>query len=283
LLGTTWSGLAFDQRFDYYFLDDHLLIYRTKGAVFAKSKWQIRDGKVSITLLNNPQFPKQLDFEGELLGTKIAGTAKNIIGVTPNGATVNVQTEESPWVLDRLPGPIPELVAAVPAGRSEPAALPKVKVSDFVGVYSNTFPERIGQSTPTATFELRCDASDGCALKVPNLPSEIFDKAGPLHRSALSQARFALQYAKEHRSQAVQQEPWLSKLLESDAEISSCLDLGKTKPTYAGGDIPGMNVLCRLSKNPWNKPVVLFMGTILANCGPAFCRYGLMPLLKSAK
>ena len=276
LIGTTWSGTAFDQRFDYYFLDDHLLIYRTRNDVFSKSKWQVRNGKVAIALLNNPQFPLELDFEGELAGTRITGTAKNFVRVQGK-----LQTENSPWIVEKLAAPVPELVAAVPANRTTPAPLPPTKIADFEGFYSATLPKKIGQSTPTTTFELRCEAASGCTLKGSDLPAEIFDKVGPLPRGAISQARFALQYAKEHKSQGVQQEPWLSSLLDSNSEISACLDLRKAKPTYAGGDTPGLNILCRLNQNPWKEPVLLYMGTILANCGPAFCRYGILPLFKA--
>lgn len=276
LIGTTWSGTAFDQRFDYYFLDNHLLIYRNRNEVFSKNKWQIRNGKVAIALLNNPKFPLELDFEGELVGTKIVGTAKNYVSVQGK-----LQTESSPWIVEKLAAPLSALVAAMPANRPPPAPLPLTKISEFEGFYSTSLPKKFGQSTPTTTFEFRCEAALGCTLKGSDLPAEIFDRVSPLSRSAISQAKFALQYAKEHKSEAIQQEPWLSNLLSSNSEISTCLDLRKTKPTYAGENTPGLNIICRLNQNPWKEPVLLYMGTILANCGPAFCRYGILPLFKA--
>ena len=121
LIGTTWSGSAFGQQFDYYFLDNHVLVYRTRNVVYNRSKWHIRNHKVEINLLNNPQFRLQAIFEGERKGRQIIGTAKNVLAVRtgqvgPREIGSILETEDSPWLLEQLDVPISELVDAAPTG-----------------------------------------------------------------------------------------------------------------------------------------------------------------------
>lgn len=122
LVGTTWSGSAFSQHFDFHFLDNHVLVYRTRNVVYNRSKWHIRNHRVEINLLNNPQFPLQAIFEGERNGRRIVGTAKNVLAlrtgkVGPREIGSILETGDSPWLLEQLDAPIPELVDAIPTSR----------------------------------------------------------------------------------------------------------------------------------------------------------------------
>lgn len=282
LIGTTWSGTAFEQDFDFYFLSNNILVYRTKGTVYNKSKWHIRNNRISVTLLNNPQFRLQADLEGDRKGDQISGTAKNLLktryGQVGPGAYGSIhETEDSPWLLKKLATPIPELVAAAPENEAPQGEPSVTRVSEFEGFFSAQLPPE-GNGTAPTNFSARCDVAIGCMVKTDGLPGELFDRVTHLNSKVTSQAKFALRYARDHREKAIELEPWLAPLLNSSADISACLNLGRIKPNYSGGGTPGRNILCRLNNSPFREPVVLYMGTILANCGPAFCRFGIMPL-----
>jgi len=151
--------------------------------------------------------------------------------------------------------------------------------TSFEGIFVNMFPEKVGDRIATVKWELRCVRSSDCILQFGNT-TERWDKLGSLSDSILAQARGALKYAKDHRERAAELSPTLRPLLESTADISTCIDLGYTKPPI-GLDFPGYIILCTVQPNPWNKPAVLLMGSAVAGCGPAFCRYEIMPLFKT--
>jgi hypothetical protein len=168
------------------------------------------------------------------------------------------------------------LLANVALGQSQ---APPEDPSKFYGSFAIELPETVGQAKPTVKWTLRCREGQ-CALASGNEPAQVFDKLEAARSEHFAQAQFALKYAKEHKAEGKKAAPYLSALLDSDSELQSCIDLGYRKPSFPGADVPGMTLLCGLRSNPWPRPAVLLLGTLLANCGPAFCRYEIVPLFK---
>ena len=87
---------------------------------------------------------------------------------------------------------------------------------------------------------------------------------------------------RQGRAIAVAARPDLEPLLASSAQIDSCLDLDRAvdrmmQPApYPGG----YTLLCKLDRNPWEKPALLLMVTLPAACGQAFCRYEIVPVFR---
>ncbi len=113
--------------------------------------------------------------------------------------------------------------------------------------------------------------SDGGKLRVNKME---YPNVKPLHN--LAKVQFAYQYAKEHRTDpsATAHDKALLKQLapmfKEDQQLESCFDLDAKQPNYM--------VVCKLTRSPWNKPTVIFYGTLLTdNCG-AFCRYEFFPM-----
>ena len=273
LIGTTWTGTVFGEKFDYYFLDERVLVYRTRKGVFAKSHWHVSQGKLSIDILNNPDYPLQLSLSGRLDDGKIVGTAENYLRVASER-----KIEKAPWILEQLPMPISELLAAVPQHRSTALPLPSLNLLDFVGTYVSATPTVDRQNGPPVRYELRCELATGCNMKIAKQSHDEFDSVGPLHRYGYQDVNRSLDAARRHKFEALQLEPWLSKLLESDSKILNCLDLRRTKRT---GGVSQFNILCRLDKNPWNEPVLLYKAAFLDHCVTAGCRYGFVPLFRN--
>jgi hypothetical protein len=109
LLDTAWTGMVFGEKFDYLFLDDHILVYRTKKGVFAKSKWGLFQDKLSINIINNPDYLLQLSLTGKLENGKIVGSVQQYL---PGGSERRI--EEAPLVLERATVLFPELLDAAP-------------------------------------------------------------------------------------------------------------------------------------------------------------------------
>lgn len=273
LFGTTWTATAFGERFDYYFLDRNVLVYRTRNGIFVNDGWNFRDNTVAIGILRNPAYPLQLSFIGVLKEGRIVGKASNLVR-QPDGKSESINSE---WIAERLINPIPELITAAPPVRPRPTA-PVANIADFDGTYSAVVPELESGKTSMVKYVLRCAMGSGCILSIgdsgqPQAYTNIRSLRGEEH----SQAKFALGYSKDRKEVASRDAPWLRELLYSNSELAACLDLRGTREPV---EVWGTTILCKLDRNPWKKPVVIFMGTILANCGPSACRYGLLPLFR---
>ena len=162
---------------------------------------------------------------------------------------------------------------------SSVSAQTRPNTSAFEGTFVNVVPEKVGDTVPTMKVALTCAQPSGCTFTIGG-STERWDKIGPLPDSILEQARFALKYAKDRRERATLELPTLRALLESTSDISGCVDLGYINPP-PGLDHPGYSILCTVNPNPWDKPAVVLLGSILAGCGPAFCRYQIIPLFKA--
>jgi len=264
LVGTAWSGTALDGKLDVYFLDGGQVVVRDFEGEVKMRLWVIQDGKLRITFIN----PRGMYFlRGARTNDSISGTS-----------TQGYSTPRGPWEVRRVAKPKPELLAATPPGRPAPLRV-RAAPQEFNGVYEAEFVEEIRGTKQKVKLTVECNAAKGCTVKAGSLPPSVYERVSFLRYAEFYQARFALQYAKERRENAIQQAPELAPLLNGDAQIEACMDLRRAPRA----DVPdestfGMNVLCRLDRNPWREPAVLLMGAILANCGPAFCRFGMTPV-----
>jgi hypothetical protein len=261
LVGTTWSGKALDGNIEIFLRENHDMFYRLETGEVMKGSWFYGMGGVwSITIYKKGD---RYALKGALTGDRVAGTSDNLMG------------KLLPFEIHKASKSIPALTVAAPPPLPAPAA---IKPAEFSGVFEAVFPKIIGQKTPTVKARLRCEYPTRCTFDIEESSPEIYDKLIPLRISHFSQARFALDYAREHKSNAKLESPELGPLLDSTATLDTCIDLQQTKL-----DAPGLMVLCKLDRNPWQQPVVIFMGSILANCGESFCRFGLLPMFRKQR
>jgi hypothetical protein len=264
LVTSTWSGNILGLPVQAYLLDEGLLVLQSGEQKPRFERWNMRDGKLISRVKLSDQIVVVL--RADVRGNTMIGTTDDMMGKT------------SPFELRKNLKPIPQLLAAAPPDRPYPPP-PQVNPREFEGTFEIDLPERIGQKSPLMKAALNCTASM-CKFTMGKDVNEVYDKLDSIRPSHFSQARFALTYARERKDKAREEAPYLAPLLDSDANIQSCVNLGYNKPQFPGADTPGMTILCKLDRSPWNKPVVLLMGSILANCGPAFCRYALTPMLR---
>jgi hypothetical protein len=259
LVTSAWSGNILGLAVQGYLLDEGLLVLQSGEQKPRFEQWRIASGRfISRVKLSDLL---RADVRGDTMGT-----------------TDDMMGKTSSFELRKETKPSAQLLAAAAPDRPYPPP-PQAKPQDFKGVFEIELPERVGQKTPLVKATLNC-AAGTCKLTMGKDLNEVYDKLDQVRPSHFGQAKFALKYARERKDKAKEEAPYLGPLLESDAAIQSCVDLGYVKPRFPGADMPGMTLLCRLDRNPWNKPALLLMGTILANCGPAFCRYAITPLLR---
>jgi len=272
LIDTAWTGMVFGEKFDYLFLNDHMLVYRTKKGVFAKSKWGVYRDKLYIAIINNPDYFLQLSLLGELEDGKIVGSAQHLLQTVPK------KIEEAPWILERVSVPFPELLEAVAANHYPAPPLPRPNLADFTGTYVSTSPPADRQNDPPVRYEIYCEVNSGCSKKIGGKPHDAFGSVVPLNRKGYRAINRSLEAARNMKPIALELEPWLAKLLNSDAQILDCVELRRTKIT---GKATSDNRLCRLNKNPWSEPVLLYKADFLDHCVTMGCRFGFVPMFKA--
>ncbi|MDO8789667.1 MAG: hypothetical protein Q7J42_16455 [Sulfuritalea sp.] len=266
VLRTTWYGKgSILQDLAIYFGDNGILHYETISGIHTKGKWTQTGNQIYFEVNN-----KYVEHQGLIRGNDMGGEDWNVKGKRGTWTAIRQKSNRAVLVAGNLPVGEPLLF------------VPWVGVEAFDGSFETKIRETLDGKTSFKKIQVRCKASSGCTLNIDGFPTEIFDKVIPLRGQEFAQARFALLYAKDHANAAVPLNPSLSPLLSSNADIQYCQDLAHTARSVPGATIPGYQIVCKVSPNPWNKPAVIFMGTDLANCGTAFCRYGLIPLFEAS-
>lgn len=158
------------------------------------------------------------------------------------------------------------------AAHSEPAN------DNIVGA----FELKMGKPGNSATIRLECESESSCTFTTisqwksnpPTQDKQVLRKVRPVEN--LIYATNALKYAIDQQSRTIKNEEYaesMSKLrpvLSSNPSISKCWDLNYPSPEYM--------LACTLTNAPPDTPSIYLFGTLLANCGEAFCRYVINPM-----
>lgn len=265
LIGTAWKGNLNGLPMDLYLLERHRLVSKIGEDQPTVQSWFIKGDKIKLSVIHNGGI---FSLQGAVAGSKMRGTGLNMKG--PAEA----------WEAGQQTAPLAALVdKAGPAGIIVQPH--KANPIDFTGVFKANFPANPGKSSDQTAISVECDPALSCIVKQDEDQQEVFDYISQVRWPNFSEARLALNYAREHKSNAKQQAPYLASLLDSSGDIESCIDLRKQpqQPSVEPSE-PGYLLLCKPTQKFSNKPTVILMSTILANCGEAFCRFALLPLQK---
>jgi len=158
---------------------------------------------------------------------------------------------------------------------------PTYAVADGAAVIG-TFELKLGTPDNSVTLHLQCKSESNCVListtqrngAPPGQSKQILNNVRPVDN--LNEAANALTYAIRQRSQPIKNREYgelmnrLQPVLSASPTIDKCWDLNYP--------LPGYMLACTLSPSASaNTPIYLF-GTLLANCGEAFCRYVISPM-----
>lgn len=155
----------------------------------------------------------------------------------------------------------------------------------IVGSYEG----RIGTSSRFSTIAISCELSRTCKIVFravspdgpPSVEMQNFRNASP--STTLKFVNNALSYARDKLRKGSKPSPNTDDaffreqalpFLESDAELEQCIDIN---PDPNGGP-DAYFVVCKPARSLWSSPTVLLFATVLSGCGPAFCRYAILPL-----
>jgi hypothetical protein len=139
--------------------------------------------------------------------------------------------------------------------------------TSLTGRYEAVFEDQGGANTWT----LDCPSESRCSLRAVGSTIKAPDV---LPRTDLREAQFALGYAVEHADAPsppdAQLAVKLAPLLHASPEITTCWDLRDPEPGYL--------LACRLHAGGRADPRMFIFATVLAGCGPNFCRFEIIPL-----
>lgn len=113
----------------------------------------------------------------------------------------------------------------------------------------------------------------------PNQNSQPLTEITPV--ADLGEAQYALDYARSQKSAKIGRREFseliksLQPLLISDLAMDQCFDV------HYGGE--KYSLVCSTGKSAWDKPSLLYLGTLMSNCGEGFCRYVIYPLIKQGQ
>ncbi len=163
------------------------------------------------------------------------------------------------------------------------AAIADVSGPGIVGA----FELRMGEPGNEVTVQLECESESTCILMTtsagaggrrPVQDKQVLKNVRPLGRTIY--ATNALKYAADQRSKTIANMEYaesmrrLRPILDSGPAIDRCWDLDDRTPEYM--------LACTLSNVPPGSPPLYLFGTLLANCGEAFCRYVINPMSRVA-
>jgi len=145
-----------------------------------------------------------------------------------------------------------------------------------------TFEVKLGTPANSAEIRLECVSESRCTFtyiaKVGNEPPAVEKKTlndvRPVDK--LTQAAGALKYAISQRSEEIRHEEYaevmsrLRPILATNPTVAKCWDLNYTSPDYM--------LACTLTGAPPASPPLYLFGTLMANCGEAFCRFVIYPM-----
>jgi len=147
------------------------------------------------------------------------------------------------------------------------------------------FRAALGNAADSVEIQLECESESSCVLTTtsrsagesPTVERKALKNVRPVEN--VTDASNALEYAIEQKSAEIRNEEYLQimtrlrPVLEAHPRIGKCWDLNYTSPDYM--------LVCTLASAPAGSPPIYLFGTLLANCGEAFCRFVIYPLSKA--
>jgi len=144
------------------------------------------------------------------------------------------------------------------------------------------FEVKLGAPSNSAEIRLECASESSCTFtyiaKVGNEPPVVettaLNDVRPVEK--LAEAANALKYAISQQSREIRHEEYaevmsrLRPILATRPTIAKCWDLNHLAPDYL--------LACTLSGTPPTSPPLYLFGTLMANCGEAFCRFVIYPM-----
>jgi hypothetical protein len=150
----------------------------------------------------------------------------------------------------------------------------------IVGVYEL----KLGKTGNSLDMILECSSETVCTLTTTSQSGRNSNKdvqslkdVHPVQN--LTNASAALKYAIGQQSQTIKNEEFaesmgrLRPVLAANPGISKCWDLNYPFPDYM--------LVCKLSDTSAGAAPMYLFGTLMANCGEAFCRYVIYPMTRA--
>ena len=145
-----------------------------------------------------------------------------------------------------------------------------------------TFELKMGKPGNSVEINLECETESNCKFittsqwktNSPQRNNQALNKVQPLDN--LSEATAALNYAINQQSVPIKNEEYaesirkLKPILSTNPSIDKCWDLNYPAPKYM--------LACTISNSSLTNPSIYLFGTLMANCGEAFCRYVINPM-----
>ena len=146
------------------------------------------------------------------------------------------------------------------------------------------FRAALGNAADSVEIQLECESESSCVLTTtsrsagesPRVERKALNSVRP--QEDLTDASTALAYAIEQKSAEIRNDEYLQimtrlrPVLEAHPRIGKCWDLNYSSPDYM--------LACTLDNAPAGSPPIYLFGTLLANCGDAFCRFVIYPMSK---
>jgi hypothetical protein len=143
------------------------------------------------------------------------------------------------------------------------------------------FELKLGKPGNNVIIRLECESETSCTLTTisqsdVNPYEDIQSLTNVSAVKNLTYATNALKYAIDQRSRPIQNEEFaesmrlLSPILSADPKIDKCWDLNYPSAEYM--------LACTFNISPPRGAPLYLFGTLLANCGEAFCRYVINPM-----
>ena len=146
------------------------------------------------------------------------------------------------------------------------------------------FELKMGRSDNSLVVQLECESESNCTLTSvaqwkrdpPRTDKQVLREVVPVKN--LVYATNALKYAIDQQSRTIKNEEYsqsmsrLRPIFSSNPSIAKCWDLNYPSPDYM--------LACTLTDVPPEGPPIYLFGTLLANCGEAFCRYVINPMTR---
>lgn len=147
-----------------------------------------------------------------------------------------------------------------------------------------TFELKMGKPDNSLVIQLECESESSCTFTTvslwkgnpPRQDKQVLRKVRPVENLIL--ATNALKYALGQQSRTIKNEEYaesmnrLRPVFSSNPSIAKCWDLNYPSPDYM--------LACTLADVSPDSPPIYLFGTLLANCGEAFCRYVINPMLR---